>query len=167
MLVHDLLTYSRLSRTELRFEPVDLGKVVDEVEHALVDQIRATNASISKGHFFSVQAHAPTLEFVLSNLFSNGFKFVKPGVVPHLNVWSEIRGEFVRLWVEDNGIGIAPEHRQRIFGVFERLHPTDVYPGTGMGLAIVKKGVERMHGHVGLESEVGKGTRFWIELPKA
>jgi two-component system, chemotaxis family, CheB/CheR fusion protein len=167
MLVHDLLTYSRLSRTELRFEPVELGKLIDDVEQALVDPIRASNATISKGHFFPVRAHAPTLEFVISNLFTNGFKFVKPGVTPHLNVWSETRGEFVRLWVEDNGIGIAPEHQQRIFGVFERLHPSDVYPGTGMGLAIVKKGVERMHGRVGLESTADKGSRFWLELPKA
>jgi signal transduction histidine kinase len=151
----------------LKFDKVDLQALVEDVELALVDQIKSKNATISRGHLFPVQAHAPTLEFVLSNLFSNGFKFVKAGVVPHVNVWSELRGDFVRVWVEDNGIGIAPEHQQRIFGVFERLHTTDVFPGTGMGLAIVKKGVERMHGHVGVESQPGKGSRFWIELPKA
>jgi two-component system CheB/CheR fusion protein len=167
MLVHDLLTYSRLSRSELKFDQVDLGKLVEDVEAALIDQTRAKNATISRGHFFAVQAHAPTLEFVLSNLFSNAFKFVKSGTQPHVNVWSELRGDFVRVWIEDNGIGISPEHQVRIFGVFERLHTTDVYPGTGMGLAIVKKGVERMHGAVGVESSPGKGSRFWIELPKA
>jgi signal transduction histidine kinase len=72
----------------------------------------------------------------------------------------------VRLWVEDNGIGIAPEHRQRIFKVFERLHGEESYPGTGIGLAIVKKGVERMGGRVGVESDPGHGSRFWIELPE-
>jgi signal transduction histidine kinase len=162
-----LLTYSRLSRSELKFDQVDLGKLVEDVEAALIDQTRAKNATISRGHFFAVQAHAPTLEFVLSNLFSNAFKFVKSGTQPHVNVWSELRGDFVRVWIEDNGIGISPEHQVRIFGVFERLHTTDVYPGTGMGLAIVKKGVERMHGAVGVESSPGKGSRFWIELPKA
>jgi two-component system CheB/CheR fusion protein len=167
MLVHDLLTYSRLSRSELRFESVSLQQLVDDVEQALIDQTRATHATISKGHFFDVQAHGPTLEFVISNLFSNAFKFVPPATAPHVNIWSEMRGEFVRVWVEDNGIGIPAEHQQRIFGVFERLHSIDVYPGTGMGLAIVKKGVERMHGRVGIESQPGRGSRFWIELPRA
>jgi len=75
-------------------------------------------------------------------------------------------GEVVRLWVEDNGIGIAPEYHERIFRVFERLHDIEAYPGTGIGLAIVRKGAERMGGRVGVESEVGKGSRFWVELPR-
>jgi signal transduction histidine kinase len=73
-------------------------------------------------------------------------------------------GTIVRVWVEDNGIGIAPEHHRRIFEVFERLHGTEEYPGTGIGLAIVRKGVERMEGSVGVESSVAAGSRFWIEL---
>jgi signal transduction histidine kinase len=68
--------------------------------------------------------------------------------------------------VEDNGIGIAPEHRARIFKVFERLHPADRYPRTGVGLAIVRKAVERRGGSVGVKSEPGVGSRFWIELPR-
>ena len=73
----------------------------------------------------------------------------------------------VRLWVEDNGIGIAPEYLERIFGAFERLHGKHVYPGTGLGLAIVLKGAERLGGRVGVESQPGKGSRFWVELRMA
>ena len=71
------------------------------------------------------------------------------------------------MWVEDNGIGVAPEHQRRIFNVFERLHGSEAYPGTGIGLAIVRKGAERMGGRYGVESDVGRGSRFWVELPEA
>jgi len=80
-------------------------------------------------------------------------------------VWAEKRGQRTRLWVEDNGIGIKSEHQGRIFRVFERLHGIETYQGTGIGLAIVRKGMERMGGLVGVESEPGRGSRFWIELP--
>jgi signal transduction histidine kinase len=73
-------------------------------------------------------------------------------------------GAFVRLWFEDNGIGIPPESRERIFGMFQRLNRQELYEGTGMGLAIVRKAVERMGGRIGVESEPGNGSRFWVEL---
>jgi signal transduction histidine kinase len=73
----------------------------------------------------------------------------------------------VRLWIEDNGIGIAPEYHERIFRMFERLHSMDAYPGTGIGLALVRKGVERMGGRVGVESAGVGGSRFWMDLPAA
>jgi signal transduction histidine kinase len=96
----------------------------------------------------------------------NALKFVPPNVSPHVRIHAESDG-LVRLWVEDNGIGIKPEYHHRIFRVFERLHTANQYPGTGIGLAIVQKGVERMGGRVGVESAPGGGSRFWIELPTA
>jgi signal transduction histidine kinase len=100
----------------------------------------------------------------ISNLLGNALKFVREGEAPRVVVRSEKREENVRLWVEDSGIGIRPEYQDRIFGLFKRLHHVDQYPGTGVGLAVVKRAVERMRGTVGLESEYGKGSCFWIEL---
>jgi signal transduction histidine kinase len=92
----------------------------------------------------------------------------KSNGVPLLDVQlSALDGKFVRLWIEDNGIGILPEYHERIFRIFERLHGVGAYPGTGIGLAIVSKGVERMGGRVGVKSEPGSGSRFWVELPAA
>ena len=93
--------------------------------------------------------------------------FVPPGRKPRVVVRSERAGEYIRIWVEDNGIGIKPEYHEKVFELFQRLHAPDKYSGTGVGLAIVKKAVERMGGTVGFESEPGRGSRFWIELQPA
>ena len=88
--------------------------------------------------------------------------------VPSLDArLSALDGKFVRLWIEDNGIGIAPEYHERIFRMFERLPAAGVYPGTGIGLAILRKRAERMGGRGGVESVTGTGSRFWLELPAA
>jgi signal transduction histidine kinase len=106
------------------------------------------------------------LDQVITNLITNAIKFVKPNEAPLVEVWSEIHGDCIRLCIQDHGIGIASEHQERIFRIFERLHTADKYPGTGIGLAIVQKGIERMGGRVGLESMWGAGSCFWIELPR-
>jgi signal transduction histidine kinase len=110
-----------------------------------------------------VMAHHGTLVQVLTNLLSNAIKFVE-NAQPQVQIWVETHDDWVQLWIADNGIGIALEHQQRIFRVFERLHGIETYAGTGIGLAIVQKGIERMGGQVGIESELGKGSRFWIKL---
>ncbi|MFN7140421.1 MAG: sensor histidine kinase, partial [Limisphaerales bacterium] len=161
-LVNDLLSYSRITRGKLAFDTVALDKVLPDVQTSLCELLRGAKLHI--GPMFTVSAHESTLHLVITNLLSNAVKFVAPGVVPEVKVWAEERGEMIRLWVEDNGIGINAAGLAKIFGVFERLHPINVYPGTGIGLAIVKKAVERMGGSVGVESEPGKGSRFWIEL---
>jgi signal transduction histidine kinase len=93
-------------------------------------------------------------------------KFVAKGVTPEIRVWAETKDGKSRLWVEDNGIGIDAEYQERIFGVFERLHEINSYPGTGIGLAIVTRTCERLGGRYGVESRSGQGSRFWIEFPE-
>ena len=114
-----------------------------------------------------VRAHAATLQNAIGNLITNALKFSRPGIPPKMTIRGTLRDDIVQISVEDNGIGIAREHHGRIFRVFERLHGVNKFPGTGIGLAMVKKGVERMNGQVGVQSELGKGSRFWVRLPLA
>jgi len=166
-LIEDLLLYSRLSRAELSVGPVSLGEVVEEaLEPLRVEVAEKAGEVIIDGPLPSVMGNRGVLVQVAANLLGNAIKFGR-GEPPRVRVRVEPQGERVRLWVEDNGIGIAPEHRERIFGVFERLHAAEAYPGTGVGLAIVKRGVERMGGAVGVESVLGEGSRFWVELALA
>jgi PAS domain S-box-containing protein len=167
-LIQDLLAYSRLSRTDIQLRPVNLDTVLTDVQTQLQTIIQERRAQITvEQPLPTVLGHAPTLAHVLANLVTNALKFVEKGVSPHVAIRADSNNGRVRVWVEDNGIGIAPEHQERIFRVFERLHGIEAYPGTGVGLAIVRKGVERMGGRSGVESEVGKGSRFWIELPES
>lgn len=166
-LIQDLLAYSQLSRTEMQLKPVSLAAAVKEALAQLSGEVKQSEAQITVDSSLpEVMGHAPTLTQVISNLLGNAIKFVPVGTRPNIRVWSEERGERVRLWVDDNGIGISPEHQERIFRVFERLHGVETYPGTGIGLAIVRKGAERMGGTAGMESTHGQGSRFWVELDK-
>src|SRR6185295_17509937 len=112
-----------------------------------------------------VVGHGPILIQVFVNLLSNAVKFVPPSTIPRVRIRVEARRDRKRIVIEDNGIGIAPEHQERIFGIFERLNRTEEFPGTGIGLAIVRRAVERLGGAVGVESQAGQGSRFWVELP--
>jgi PAS domain S-box-containing protein len=166
-LIQDLLAYSQLARAEIQLKPLSLAAAVKEALAQLSSEIKKSGAQIMVAPSLpEVMGHAPTLAQIISNLLGNAIKFVHAGTRPSVSVWTEEHGERVRLWVEDNGIGISPEHQERIFRVFERLHGVETYPGTGIGLAIVHKGAERMGGEAGVESTSGKGSRFWVELGK-
>lgn len=164
-LIQDLLAYSHLNRSELSLKVIDLTRLLSEVIKEIKPDIEEKKAEIKiQSPLPQVIGHYSTLVQVITNLLLNAMKFLKVGVPPQVQVYAERHDNWVRLWVADNGIGIAPEHQERIFRVFERLHGQETYPGTGIGLAIVRKGVERMQGQVGLESQLGQGSRFWIEL---
>ena len=113
-----------------------------------------------------VIGHTTTLIKVITNLLLNAITFVKPNVKPKVKIWTQEHNNKIRLYFEDNGIGIAPEYQSQIFKIFERLHGCETFAGTGIGLAIVKKGIERLGGKVGVESAFGKGSTFWLELDK-
>lgn len=163
-LIQDLLTYTRITRREITLEPVALEKLVHEVSQQYPD-LRPERADIVvAGSLPEVMAHEPSLTQVVSNLLTNAVKFIPAGTRPRVEVSAERRGERVRFWFVDNGIGIPPEVQGRLFRMFERLHPEKGYEGTGIGLAIVRKAVERMGGSVGVESDGRTGSRFWVEL---
>jgi PAS domain S-box-containing protein len=165
-LIHDLLDYSRLTRAKLKPEPVNLRDAVDEALDQLETSIDESKAVVQiEPSLPDVYAHRPLLVQALSNLVSNAVKYVAPGVRPEISIRATQTPNGARLWIEDNGIGIDPSHHEQIFRVFERLHNTDAYSGTGVGLAIVHKGIQRMGGKVGVESALGHGSKFWIELP--
>ncbi len=162
-LVQDLLEYGRVSRINMPLEPVSVAEAVKEALRRIGDR-EGLEVQVAPG--LKVSGHLQTLIQIVANLADNAFKFHDGSTTPRVRIWTEDLGDRVRISVQDNGIGIAPAHQERIFQVFERLHEREKYSGTGIGLAIVKRGVARMNGKLGLESEVGKGSTFWFELPK-
>ena len=166
-LILDILTYSRLNRREVSLHPVSLDALVREIVQ-VYPALESTRAHITiPKPLPTVMGHEPYLTQAVSNLLDNAVKFVPTGTTPRVRIWADERGPYVRLWIGDNGIGIKPEHKARLFGMFERVHPEKQFEGTGIGLAIVRKAVERMGGQTGVESDGLTGSDFWIELPAA
>lgn len=168
LLLLDLLQYSRLNGCELELVAVDLDAALKDVLTSIEQEIEDRKADVRiRAPLGSVKAHPATVRQVFYNLISNGLKFVAADKNPQIEVWTEPQNGALRVWVTDHGIGIASQYHQKIFGLFQRLHSHEAYPGTGIGLALVRKGLERMGGRIGLESEPGQGTRFWFELNRA
>jgi signal transduction histidine kinase len=164
-MVRDLLVYDRISQIAIQPAPVSLEPTVKEALIRLNGLIHTSQAEIDTVEPLpKVMGQPGLLTEILQNLLANAITYVAPGVRPQVRLWAERRGTTVRLWVQDNGIGIEPEYQEQIFGLFQRLHPPDVYPGTGIGLATVRRAAERLQGHVGVESEPGHGSRFWVEF---
>jgi PAS domain S-box-containing protein len=161
-LINDALNYTKAALQEFPLQEVDLSKLM----RGLLDtypNLHAENTDIDvEGTLPTVLGNESLLTQCFSNLLGNAVKFVAPGVRPKVRVWSEAREGFARISVEDNGIGIPKHAQSRLFAMFQKLD--NQYEGTGIGLAIVRKVVERMGGQVGVESEPDRGSRFWVEL---
>ncbi|HUR47493.1 MAG TPA: PAS domain S-box protein [Candidatus Saccharimonadales bacterium] len=166
-LIHDVLTYSRVSREAVGVERVSLEALVRGILQQYPN-LDATVADITVAtNLPHVLGHEALLGQVLSNLLNNAVKFVAPGTRPKVQITSTQTEGKVLLSIRDNGIGIKPGEQERLFGLFERIHPDTLYEGTGIGLAIVRRAVERMGGKVGLQSDGINGSNFWIQLPAA
>jgi PAS domain S-box-containing protein len=166
-LVQDILTYTGLSRREIQLQPVSLDQLVHDTVQQFPEMQPPHAEIVIQGKLPSVMAHEASLSQAISNLLNNAVKFVAPGTRPRVRIRAERRDGQVRLWVEDNGIGIQPKHQHRLFGMFERVHPHAIYEGTGIGLAIVRRAAERMGGSAGVESDGFTGSSFWIQLAAA
>jgi len=164
-LIQDVLSY-----TMVLGATVPLGRVaLDTLVRDLIENSPDWGASKAEiqieGTLPDVHGNEALLGQCISNLIGNAIKFVPPGAQAQIRISAESTPTDVRLWIKDNGIGIAPENHDRIFRMFDRIYSADEYVGTGIGLTIVRKDLERMGGRVGLQSELGKGSKFWIELP--
>jgi signal transduction histidine kinase len=169
-LVTDALNYNRVLREELPTAPVQLKRLLQSI----IDTYPDLSSTVAEIHLDfeerCILGNESLLTQCFGNLLGNAVKFVAPGVRPRVRVWGACppnEPSKVLVWVEDNGIGIPKEAQGRIFQMFQRMHRESEYPGTGIGLTIAKKAVERMGGRIGLKSEPGQGTRFWVELPLA
>lgn len=163
-LIRDLLSYSRVNTRGKDPEPVDAGRVLDRVLTNLTSAIAEGGASVTHDEMPTVRADPTQLMQVLQNLVGNAIKFSGDGSSV-IHVSAVRNGRFWQFMVRDNGIGIDPKYTERIFGVFQRLNKRRDYPGTGIGLAICKRIVERHGGRIWLESAVGEGTTFHFTIP--
>jgi len=164
-IIDDLLAYSRVDRSDLEPEPIDLDAILDEVLHSLGPDIAERGAEVTRDPLGHALGEAGQLSQVMQNLIANGIKFTAEGVTPKVHVSAQRGGGRVRVSVRDNGIGIDQDHVERIFKMFQRLHTSDEYPGTGIGLAISQKIVERHGGAIVMEPAPGGGTVFTFDVP--
>jgi PAS domain S-box-containing protein len=164
-LIQELLTYTRVVRADAPLVDVDLDKVTREITENYPN-LHEPAAEVQIGSRLPhVWGHESALTQVIANLLGNAAKFVPQGTHPRIRIWSEETPEHkMRLWIKDNGIGVEMKDAGRIFTMFERANTDPRYGGTGVGLAIVKKAVEAMHGAVGVEPCPEGGSRFWVEL---
>jgi signal transduction histidine kinase len=164
----DLLAYGRLGHVALNLKPTDLQKLLGRVVGDLQPDIGAKRAEVQIiAPMPIIQTDESLLGPAVAELLHNALRFNAPGSPPRVLVRTEPLGPRVRIWVQDNGIGIEPQYRERIFGIFEQLYPLEGEDSTGMGLAVVAKTMERLGGSAGVESEPRQGSRFWLELPLA
>ncbi len=164
-LITDLLTYSRVGRAARDTASTDCSAVIATVRTNLGRMIEDSGAQVIAEALPSVPVEQSQLLQLFQNLIANAIKFQKDAEPPSIHIGARREGKEWLFWVRDNGIGIEPQYADRIFLVFQRLHNREKYPGTGIGLAICKKVVERYGGRIWVESQPGQGSLFYFTLP--
>jgi signal transduction histidine kinase len=177
-LINDLLAYSRTTATERKFENSNLSKIIREAMEALKEEMQKKGATLEMGKL--CEAHIIPFQFrqLLQNLIANSLKFSKPNIPPHITIKSDfikydesnpkrfpLPIDYCHISITDNGIGFAPEYKDKIFDIFQRLHDKEDYEGTGIGLTIVRKIVENHNGTITATGEINKGCAFDIYIP--
>jgi PAS domain S-box-containing protein len=169
-MIEGLLVYSRVSTKSNPPETVDLNEIVQQLQQlelSVVLQEKQVTVEVPQP-LPSVNVDPVQIRQLIQNLIANGIKYQEKGTIPHITITSKPASDgMIRVDVKDNGIGIKPEYQQAIFTMFKRLHTRNEYEGTGIGLAVCKKIVERHGGQIGVESEFGKGCTFWFTAPAA
>ncbi|MEV4815770.1 sensor histidine kinase [Micromonospora tulbaghiae] len=164
-LINDLLAFSRIGRLTTGFTEVDLNKVMGDVAGQTEAALQYSDAELTWGEMPTIRGEEPLLTNLLVNLVSNSVKFRRPDVPPKVHVSARLVDGEWEISCRDNGIGIEPEFADKIFVIFQRLHSKDAYPGTGIGLAIVKKIVEYHGGRVWVDTDADEGTTIRFTLP--
>lgn len=170
MMIDGLLTYSRVNTKDTMFETVDLNEVIEQLKKLELGMLlKETGSTIEVPQPLpKVYADPVQMEQLLQNLIANGIKYHDKDVTPKISIKAkEVSGNKVRIEVQDNGIGIAPEYREEIFKMFKRLHSRKEYDGCGIGLSVCKKIVNRHGGRIGVESKPGAGSTFWFTISPA
>jgi light-regulated signal transduction histidine kinase (bacteriophytochrome) len=180
LLIDDLLAFSRINTTDHKFEKTELSSIIEEVKTELKDTIQEKHAIIEATELCPANIIFFQFRQLIYNLISNALKFSKPDLPSHIVISSRVVNgsklnneklssdkNYCHILVKDNGIGFESHFSERIFEVFQKLHGKDVYEGTGIGLAIVKKIVENHNGIIIASSELGKGAQFDIYIPSA
>jgi len=165
-LLHDLLDYSRVGTRGKPFSLVNCEHIVEQAMANLKIAIEECGASVSYDVLPTIMGDEGQLVRLFQNLISNAIKFRREEA-PQVNISAQRRNNTVTFSVKDNGIGIDPQHSQSIFEIFRRLHTSEEYQGTGMGLAICKKIVERHGGHISVQSQPGQGSTFYFSVDMA
>ena len=177
-LIEDLLAYSRTNTLERKYESAGLQMIIEEVKEDLKEELKQKHAVIETGELNHFHMIAFQFRQLLFNLVSNSLKFARPDKAPVIRISSQIAKSsqlgnnklapsenYCHITVADNGIGFEPEYNHKIFEVFQRLHSSEQYQGTGIGLAIVKKIVDNHNGVITATGELGKGAKFDIYIP--
>ena len=180
-LIKDILTFSRISSEKESFEYTNLNTIVQEVLNDMESNVQEKRAQVNLGSLPSIEANPGLIRPLFSNLLGNALKYSRKDVSPVINIRSEINmlaangnglrknqpNRYCKIYIEDNGIGFEQEYAEQIFDMFKRLHVSNEFEGTGIGLALCKKIVEKHHGFISARSKVNEGSTFIISLPMA